>query len=192
MPQLAQAIDHRPADAATVDHDRIGPLLVGNAGHLGCQRHRVDLLVNVETLALGVAPLPQVDHAAVIAEPGDVDAHDQRLTGTDVHLEIDAPLDIANADELQRASVWEHATHAHLEEVAVLAVVLFPLCKQLLVGLLDVAAVDEAADVVVAETPDHVLVETPAVPRRVAEVEGHRLAVGQAALAHLVDPIRHG
>jgi len=125
MSQLAQAIHHRAADAATVDHDGVGVLLVGDARHLGCQRHAVHLLVNVNALALRVAPLPQVDHAAVIAEPGDVHAHDQWLTGTDEHLEIDAPLDIASADKLQRSSVREHATHAHLEEVAVLAVVLF-------------------------------------------------------------------
>ena len=185
--QLPQPIDDRAAHPAAVDEDRVGPLLVGEARDLADELHGVHLLVDVMARRRCVPTLPHPDHAAVVAEPGDVDAHDQRIVRCDVHLSLDAGLDRVDRDELQAACAGELALDADLEEVAVLAVVGCPLLEQALVRLLDVAAVDEAADVPIAEPAHHVLVEATAVPRRVAEVERHRLAVGQAALAHLED-----
>ena len=122
--------------------------------------------------------MPDPDHALVVAEARHVDAHDDRVLRPDPHVEADVVLVQRHRDQLQRACVGEQAPHPDLEEVAVLAVVLKPLLEQLLVGALDVPAVDPPAIIAAPEAAFHVLEEAPGVPRRVAEVERHRLTVG--------------
>ena len=127
----------------------------------------------------------------LVAEPGNIDAHDERIVRLDGDRQSDAGTGCRAGDELELAGRGELSEDADLHEVAVDAVVGDPVLKDLFVRNFDVPTVDVATDVPMPEPALHVLEEPARVPRRVAKVERHRLAVGQAALAHLVDPIRH-
>src|SRR5690606_21692220 len=120
--------------------------------------------------------LPQADGELVVAFPGRVDRQDLWrklvLLGAQ-HLAIGRG-HVSLADELARAHRREHAAHADLEEVGLLAVVGCPLGNLLLVRAFHGAAVDLARLPPVLE-PAEALTETPNVSRRVAEGDPYDL-----------------
>ena len=75
------------------------------------------------------------NHRRVITEARHVDADDRyRLRIVDdAHRSLHGGLDDVTRNELHRGCRWENAANADLEEVRVLAIVLFPLLEQCLV-----------------------------------------------------------
>ena len=183
--ELPATVDDATTDAAFVDEYTVRLLAFDDLADARCELHRVEAAILEAPWRARVFALAQIDHARVVAEARNIDAHDERIVQMRYRLTLARKLDVCRWNELHVTCRWEFAAHADLEEVAVFAVVVKPLLNVNLIDAFDRARVEVQSRPAMFE-PSEALTEAASVLRRIAIDEPHDLSllVGQCAFAH--------
>src|SRR6185437_2526137 len=156
---------------ARVEEDRGWPVTRRLSCNVARNLHGIRAVPHAPGARAGIPPLPDRQHRAVAAEPGVVEAEDDRLVRQHRivgYQTLDRGFDQVGADELHGRCGWELAADPHLHDVRILAVIRDHAVQIIEVHTFHRAAIDMAAAPPVAELAE-ALAEATAVPCRVAD-----------------------
>src|SRR5215469_1077963 len=139
----AHVVNHAATNAATIDEDAVGVVMVARFHYLAGELHCGEAPVELPWDTPSVAPTPQGNNGLVGAVACHVATQRDRALGV-FDLPEHSLVHIVGGDKFHLAYARKHATHANTNEVGVFAIGFDPLLEDLLVGEGDGSGVDLA------------------------------------------------
>src|SRR6516162_6828029 len=126
-------IDYTATDAAAVNKNYVDTVLGTKLQDQVFEPIRADAANHDRQNRSRIPTAARIDHAAVITEPGHIDAHDQRIVRQRLDISDHGRLDEVSRNKLQGARSRKLAADSRHEEVGIFGVILCPVGDLLLI-----------------------------------------------------------